>query len=209
MRLVKMFLIVVIGLFAVLTLIGLVIPSTAKISRGVIINADSATVYEALSNVQTWNDWLPWITADSGVIVQLSPVTNAKGSYFKWKGMQHKNAGTITIKEIKPQLIELFYQIEEMNDAEGGFRVYARDSTNQQTEVLWFMEYKLKWYPWERFYGIFIDPVIGSSFEQGLSNLKTMLEAKKEESPAKPVIISSTDVFFHNKTPQKPFLNKF
>jgi hypothetical protein len=189
MRLIKMFFIVVIGLFAVLTIIGLVIPSRAKISRGIIIEADSATVYKALSDVKEWNQWLPWITADSGAIVQLSPITNAKGSYFKWKGMQHKNAGFITIQELKPQLIELFYQIEEMNDAEGGFRIYASDSTNQRTEVLWFMEYKLKWYPWERFYGIFIDPVVGTSFEQGLSNLKVKLEAKKETKP-QPVITS-------------------
>lgn len=189
MRLVKMFLFVIIGLFAVITLIGLVIPSRAKISRGIIIEADSTTVYNALSDVQTWNDWLPWITADSGAIVQVSPVTNAEGSYFKWKGLQHKNAGIITIKEIKPQLIKLFYEIEEMNNAEGGFRVYASDSTNKQTEVLWFMEYKLKWYPWERFYGIFIDGVIGASFEQGLSNLKMKLEQKEEIKPP-PVITS-------------------
>jgi hypothetical protein len=189
MRLIKMFLIVVIGLFAVLTIIGLVIPSRAKISRGIIIEADSATVYKALSDVKEWNQWLPWITADSGAIVQLSPITNAKGSYFKWKGMQHKNAGIITIQELKPQLIELFYQIEEMNDAEGGFRIYASDSTNQRTEVLWFMEYKLKWYPWERFYGIFIDPVVGTSFEQGLNNLKVKLEAKRE-TKLQPVITS-------------------
>jgi len=40
------------------------------------------------------------------------------------------------------------------------------------------MEYKLKWYPWERFYGIFMDHIIGPAFDKGLEELKTYTEEK-------------------------------
>lgn len=76
MRFVKMFLFVLTGLLVMFTLFGLVMPSSAKLARGVIIQADIATVYKELSDVKEWNQWLPWIVADSGAIVQLSPVTN-------------------------------------------------------------------------------------------------------------------------------------
>lgn len=178
MRLIKMFLFVLIGLFAVVTIIGLFIPSSVKVSRGIIINADSAIVHNELSDVKNWNKWLPWITADSGAIVQLSPVTDQTGSFFKWKGLKYESSGTLTLQQIEPDVIYVLYQLKEMNDAEGGFRLRSSGAVKQETEVQWFMEYKLKWYPWERFYGIFVDHIIGPAFDKGLEQLKTYLEAK-------------------------------
>ncbi len=178
MRFVKMFLFVLIGLFAVITIIGLFIPSSVKISRGVIINADSVKVHNELSDVKNWNQWLPWITADNGAIVQLSPVTNAPGSFFKWQGLKYKSAGTITLQQINPDMITMLYHLKDMNDAEGGFRLRSTGAVKQDTEVQWFMEYKLKWYPWERFYGIFLDHIIGPAFDKGLEQLKTYTEEK-------------------------------
>ena len=178
MRLVKMFLFVLTGLFAVITIIGLFIPSSVKISRGIVINADSAKVYHELSDVKDWNKWLPWITSDSGALVQLSPVTNQPGSFLKWKGLIYKSAGTITLLQINPDVITTLYQLKDMNDAEGGFRIRSTGTAKQDTEVQWFMEYKLKWYPWERFYGIFMDHIIGPAFDKGLEQLKTYTEEK-------------------------------
>jgi len=176
MRLIKMFLFVLIGLFAVITIIGLFIPSSVKISRGIIVSVDSSKVYNELSDVKNWNKWLPWITADSGAVVQLSAVTDKLGSYFRWKGMKINSAGTITIKEMNPGEILLLHELKDMNKAEGGFRIRSTGANNNVTEVLWYMEYKLKWYPWERFFGIFTDRIIGSAFDKGLEQFKNYIE---------------------------------
>lgn len=178
MRLIKMFLFVLLGLFAVVTIIGLFIPSSVKISRGIIINADSSLLYQELSDVKNWNQWLPWITADSGAIVQLSPVTNQPGSFFRWEGVKYKSAGTITIKEINQGEVLLLHELKDMNDAEGGFRIRSTGVKGEVTEVLWYMEYKLRWYPWERFYGIFVDHIIGPALDKGLEQLKDYAEQK-------------------------------
>ena len=176
MRLIKMFFFVLLGLFAVITIIGLLIPSSVKISRGIIVTADSSKVYAELSDVKNWNKWLPWITADSGAVVQLSDVTNQPGSYFRWKGMKINSAGTISIQAKNPGEILLLHELKDMNKAEGGFRIRSTGKNNDVTEVLWYMEYKLKWYPWERFFGIFTDRIIGSAFEQGLDQFKNYIE---------------------------------
>lgn len=176
MRLIKMFLFVMFGLTVMLTIIGLVIPSSVKISRGIIVNADSIKVYQQLSDVKDWGKWMPWVTADEGALVQTSPVTNAPGSFFKWKGLNLKNNGTISFLILSPDYITTKYELEGMNDSEGGFRIRSIPNNLSQTEVQWFMEYKLKWYPWERFYGIFLDHIIGPSFDKGLQELKSYLE---------------------------------
>jgi Polyketide cyclase / dehydrase and lipid transport len=176
MRLIKMFLFVLIGLFAVITIIGLFIPSSVKISRGIIVTADSSKVFKELSDVKNWNKWLPWITADSGAVFQLSAVTDQPGSYFRWKGVKLNSAGTMTIQSIKQNEILVLHELKDMNNAEGGFRIRSTGANNNVTEVLWYMEYKLKWYPWERFFGIFTDRIIGSAFDKGLEQFKNYIE---------------------------------
>ncbi len=173
-----MFLFVLVGLFAVVTIIGLFIPSSVKISRGIIIHADSVIVHNELSDVKNWHQWMPWITSDIGAIVQLSPITDQPGSFFKWKGLSNKSSGTITLQQINPDVIHVLYQLKDMNDAEGGFRLRSTGTLKQETEVQWFMEYKLKWYPWERFYGIFLDKIIAPAFDKGLEQLKVLIEEK-------------------------------
>ncbi|NCU03178.1 MAG: hypothetical protein GXC73_04255 [Chitinophagaceae bacterium] len=176
MRLIKMFLFVLVGLFAVITIIGLFIPSSVKISRGVIINADSSLVYNNLKDVKNWSAWMPWVTTDSGALVQLSQVTDQPGSFFRWKGVKVNSSGTITVQAHEQNQLKLLYELQDMNKAEGGFRIRKTGTGNHVTEVLWFMEYKLKWYPWERFYGIFADHIIGAAFEKGLEQLKAHIE---------------------------------
>ena len=173
-----MFLFVLVGLFAVVTIIGLFIPSSVKISRGIIISADSVTVHHELSDVKSWHQWMPWITSDSGAIVQLSPITDQPGSFFKWKGLSNQSSGTLTLQQINPDVIHVLYQLKDMNDAEGGFRLRSTGAVKQETEVQWFMEYKLRWYPWERFYGIFLDKIIAPAFDKGLEQLKALIEEK-------------------------------
>jgi ribosome-associated toxin RatA of RatAB toxin-antitoxin module len=180
MRLVKMFLFVITGLAIMLTMIGLVIPSSVKISRGIIVDADSVKVYQQLSDVKEWGQWMPWVTADEGALVQTSPVTNAPGAFFKWKGLNKNNSGTITLLSLSPNLVTAKYELKEMNDSEGGFRIRTLPNNLSQCEVQWFMEYKLKWYPWERFYGIFLDHIIGPAFDKGLQELKNYLEKEKQ-----------------------------
>lgn len=179
MRFIKMFLFVIIGLGIMLTIIGLVIPSSVKISRGIIVDADSIKVYQQLSDVKKWGEWMPWVTDDEGALVQTSAVTNMPGAFFKWKGLGKNNSGTITLLTLSPNLITTKYELTEMNDSEGGFRIRTLPNNLSQCEVQWFMEYKLKWYPWERFYGIFLDHIIGSSFDKGLQELKLYLEKDK------------------------------
>ncbi len=177
-----MFLFVLVGLFAVITIIGLLIPSSVKVSRGIIVSTDSSNVYNELIDVKNWNQWLPWITADSGALVQTSAVTNTPGAYFKWQGMKLKSAGKLTVQSAKPNEILVLHEIKDMNTSEGGFRI--RSISNNTTEVLWYMEYKLKWYPWERFFGIFVDKMIGSAFEQGLEQFRSYAEQKYAASTA-------------------------
>ena len=43
-------------------------------------------------------------------------------------------------------------------------------------QVEWNAVTRLKWYPWEKFYGIFIEKSSGQGYEDALNSLKTYVE---------------------------------
>ncbi|HMO33190.1 MAG TPA: SRPBCC family protein [Lacibacter sp.] len=179
MRLIKLALTGLIGLAVLLTIMGLLIPSSVKITRGVLVSADSARAFTYLSNTHLWREWMPWMESDSGVVVQVSPEPSQVGSYLKWVSLDRSRKGTLTLTGFKPGTIEVLHQFSGMNDAPGGFRI-RRMPGSDQTELQWFIEYPLRWYPWERFYGIFLDHLFGPVLEQGLQRLQQQLESRPE-----------------------------
>jgi len=179
MRFIKMAFVGVAGLILLLTIIGLLIPSSVKISRGVVIQADSALVYDYLVNTSSWKQWMPWLQSQDGLLLQQSAVTSGAGSFLRWKSVQGSNEGTLTLTRIIPGELQLLHEFKNMNPAKGGFRIRSIAGAGPQTEVQWFLEYRLKWYPWERFSGIFMDAMLGRVLEQALQQLAQITTADK------------------------------
>jgi hypothetical protein len=169
MRYVKMILTGLVGLSLLAMIFALLMPSSVKISRGVIIDADSAAVEQVLLDADKWNEWVPWLHKKTGLLVQQKGEHGKEGFEMRWQSIEGENSGRITYIGKQPGTLLFSYEFNDMNRSEGGFRI--RKIAEGRTEVQWFMEYPLKWYPWERFYGIFVDGMIGSVFEIGLQEL--------------------------------------
>ena len=50
---------------------------------------------------------------------------------------------------------------------------------NNGIEVEWKALTKLHWYPWDKFYGIFVDRMTGNNYEDALNHLKDFIEGNK------------------------------
>jgi hypothetical protein len=48
--------------------------------------------------------------------------------------------------------------------------------TNQQSVVQWYMDFKLNWYPWEKFSSLLFETNYGANMEKGLQQMKKLLE---------------------------------
>jgi len=173
MRNVKMMLTGIAGLMLIATIIGLLMPSSVKISRGVILQADSSRVDQLLSDVHAWKTWLPWIQRSDEHKQQVKDSVFQTDSSLLWISANRKNEVFLKVTGRQPGSILLEHAFKGMNIAQGGFRISAVGKG--QTELQWFMEYPLRWYPWERFYGIFLDRMFGSMFEEGFRRLEEVL----------------------------------
>lgn len=180
-RNIKLLLVGFLGLALLLLVMGLIIPSNVKISRGILLSQSHETVYASLQDVDGWEAWMPWTKYDSTATVTRSERRKGAGASFQWAGADEKNQGTIRIVKANAEEISLLYEFKDIAPAKGGFRIRTIESGNG-VELIWFMEYQLHWYPWERFYGIFADKIWGPVFEKGLADFQEHLNQQESRA---------------------------
>ena len=171
-RLIKGFFIVLAGLFIFITILSLFIPSKLMVTRAVVINAHADKVFNEISNLQNWKHWQPVFINDSANIRFETDASGISNS-CEWESKGKKNKVIITAKEENAITASLIREGE--NDVFNSIKVLPLADSNQvQTE--WNVLIRLKWYPWEKFYGIFIEGITGQGYEDALNSLKAYVE---------------------------------
>ncbi len=172
MRLFKGFFFVLTGLFIFITILSLFIPSKLMVSRAVVINANAGKVFNEVSNLQNWKHWQPVFMNDSS---QINFKTDTAGisNYCEWDSKGKKNSIEISNKS-NNSILAILKRTGE-NDVQNTISVLSLSDSNQ-VQAEWNVLIKLKWYPWEKFYGIFIEKISGQGYEDALNSLKNYVE---------------------------------
>ncbi|UEG49950.1 SRPBCC family protein [Ferruginibacter lapsinanis] len=166
MRVIKPFFIGIIGLFIFSTLLSLLIPSSVKVSRTVIVNDTVSKVYAQVSDFHNWNNWHPMFVSKD---VSVNFLNNGCDVVYNNKTTH------LIFQSADSTSIKFLLKAEGENDISNEIIV---QSVPQQkvTQVEWRAVTKLHWYPWEKFYAIFIDKMTGPGYEAALNGLKTFME---------------------------------
>ena len=174
MRLIKGFIFAVAGLFIVVTLFSLLMPSKVMTARTVVIHATKEQVFSKIADLGRWRQWHPVFMQDSAAM-HISYPSSGKDAYAEW--MSNGKQNKLLITAVLPDELNASLIRSGENDAINIIAVTAlKDSNNVQAE--WRVVTKLKWYPWEKFSGIFIDKITGPGYEAALNNLKELIEGK-------------------------------
>ena len=173
MKVVKGAIVVIIGLFIFLTLISLLIPSSIVTVRAETVQADSIKLYSEIADLKNWKHWHPVFMQDSSKMIFSESSTNVN-DYVEWSSNNKKNK--IVIAERKFPFIKILLQRDGENDMENILTLrQVQEQGNMQ--VQWTSITKLKWYPWEKFSGIFKEKLSGSGFQAALTSLKIYVES--------------------------------
>ncbi|HEU4861369.1 MAG TPA: hypothetical protein VFT15_16100, partial [Chitinophagaceae bacterium] len=54
-----------------------------------------------------------------------------------------------------------------------------RHHEGDSSTLQWYMDFKLRWYPWEKFKSLFFENIYGFQMERGLENLKQLSEGNR------------------------------
>jgi len=181
MRLVKAFLVGAIGLFIIITLFSLLIPSRVRVSRAVLINnTGSDAVYRQVASVKNWINWHPIFTMDSAKMSSHPAAITGKDSGYVFN---HRGKDiSMTIHSADSVSIQFLLEPDGENDIDNDIVITSLPSQNA-VQVEWRAITKLHWYPWEKFYGIFIDKLTGPAYEAALNGLKDYIEKSPIATP--------------------------
>jgi hypothetical protein len=97
--------------------------------------------------------WQPVFAADSSKILFETDV-NGISSSGTWESKGRKNKMRITDRN--DHAISAVLSRTGENDVQNTIRILPLADSNQ-VQVEWNVLIKLRWYPWEKFYGIFIE----------------------------------------------------
>lgn len=90
------------GVFALIIIIGLFIPSKYKFSRTTTIDADKKTVFNTIDDLTSWAKWSAWSPErDSTIDITYGEKTSGNGATMIWKG-KRMGKGNMTIESTDP-----------------------------------------------------------------------------------------------------------
>lgn len=157
MRLLKLGLISIIGLTVVITLMSLLIPSTARVSRAITIEAPLDSVRYRIQDFVEWQSW--------NLLVQHDQQTNIQFS----KERVHSDQMEVRLVKSDSGAIYTEWIQKGQEPVTSGFTItYSANATILQ----WYFDFKVKWYPWEKFGSIIFDRQMGPPMERSLDKLR-------------------------------------
>lgn len=136
-------------IFLLFTCISLFIPSQVNISRAVNLASNTDSVMQLLKDTSRWAGWYPGYDT-----------MRAKGTSVNFS-LVEKNKLTAEFKNQKSKTISSTWQ------------VIPYEHTDSIT-LHWNMQFRLKWYPWEKFGSLLYEKAYGTQMERGLENLKSI-----------------------------------
>lgn len=151
MRIIKLGLISFIAIFIIILLISLLFPSQIRISRATNLPNKRDSIFSLLKNEKAWH-----------------PAYFDSASALKFEKLQ-KTSTQQTDSTLSYQLQQPGRKI-----VTNGWQLYGSSSSDSLT-LQWYMDFKLSWYPWEKFSSLFYEKTYGTMMEKGLANLKKRL----------------------------------
>jgi hypothetical protein len=168
--------IIFIGIVAVVLLVPVFLKSTFLIQRSLVIPMPTSEIYKAVSDYNTWKNWSVWSLNDPEQNVTISGAPGQVGHAQEWDGKKN-GKGKQTISALV-QDKEVTFALEFLDPSPMiSTAKIALEQVEGGTKVTWSNEGELD-YPVGRYFGFFLDGMIGPDFEKGLSNLKVYLEKK-------------------------------
>jgi hypothetical protein len=156
-------------LFLAITGISLFIPSHIRISKAINIGATRDAVIKQISDAANWTNWYPGL--DSARPLYVNGII--KGVVFN--GRDSLNQVYLVMDKENKDEITAQYVNKKRKPVINGWKVINYPATDSLT-VQWYMDFHLPWYPWEKFRSLLFEKIYGARMEQGLTNLKHLVE---------------------------------
>ncbi len=163
------------GLIALFLIVAAILPASYRVERAIEINRPAEVIYELVVNLPNWPKWDPFTEQEPTAKYAYTGVEGTVGSSWMWEGKEKIGTGRLTIEEVvanqsvRSKLEFIAPQAMLAQD------LWNLTPTDNGTKVTWAVTGELD-YPVGRVFGIFMEGMLGPTFERGLANLKRVSE---------------------------------
>ena len=181
----------VIALVILALAVGLLLPSKTHIERSSEIHATPSAVFAYLNDFRKFNLWSPWAKLDPNTQYTFSGPDQGVGAKMVWQS-EHSNVGSgqqqITVSA-PDRRVQTALNFGDMGTAYATFDLVA---SGANTRVTWSFDQDNGYNILGRYFGLMMNKFIGADYEQGLVNLKSVVESAPPAAPAaQPASVSS------------------
>jgi hypothetical protein len=169
MRLIKLALISFIILFLLITGISLFFPSHIRISKAINIKARKDSVMAQISDAGKWKNWYPGL--DTAKLLYAEG--KAKGVILDNRDSLH--AVYIMITGERDDEVNARFISKKLKPVINGWKIITYPAGDSVT-LQWYMDFHLRWYPWEKFGSLLLEQSYGTKMERGLLNLRKLVQ---------------------------------
>ncbi len=156
------------AVIAVTAACTLLLPRHVHVQRQATVAAAPEAVLELAASNRAYQRFNPYLSADPKLnITHFGPESGA-GSGFHFDGKDGK--GSQTVATVTDESVRYDIDLGAMGQP---VQMITATPTAAGAEVTWSMDMDLGYNPVARIFGLFMDKMIGKTFEQGLDNLAT------------------------------------
>jgi hypothetical protein len=167
------------GFAAIVAILCVVIamqPGDFKVSRSATMAAPAGAVFAQVNDFHNWEAWSPWAKLDPNAKSTYEGPTSGEGAKVSWDGDSNVGAGSMTILDSQPNK-RVQIKLDFIRPFEGTSDVqFALKPEGDQTHVTWSMAGKNNFIAKAIGLVMDCDKMIGDSYEQGLANIKEIVE---------------------------------
>ena len=160
-------------LVVLLVVLAFFLPRHYRVERAVEINAKPEVVLAQVADLRAWKSWGAWQERDPGMKITYSAQQLGVGSWSAWESKSEGN-GKMTITE--QTATKVTYRLEFLDMGMQSTGTMELVPAARGVRLVWADTGDLGLNPMSRWFGLFLDKIIGPDFERGLANLKRRIE---------------------------------
>lgn len=168
-----------IGLFLLVVIGGLILPSEVHVERNILINATPAAIFPVVSDLSEWSAWSPWAKMDPDMALTIEG--NGVGQTMHWQSEDPMvGTGTQEVTAMtEPSYIQTHLDFGPQGTADAALQLTPQDNG---TLVAWSLDTDMSagvpplMKPVSSYLRFVLDSAVGQDYEAGLGNLKALIE---------------------------------
>ena len=132
------------------------IPEHIRVSKAINIHSSKEVLFDLIRNQEKWPQWHPAFMP----------------------GNKMKDLPEIKITKLTENDSSILFKFSQGNKIPvlNGWQVYRLSSDSLTLQ--WYMDFHIKWYPWQKFGSMFYENTYGVMMQEGLSNIKKIVEGQ-------------------------------